>query len=845
MKNMFKKRLFKLAIALLAIVAVACVDKASEPNVPNTPDTPNTPVVGEMVNIVITAEGAENGEGAESKQSRTELDMEQQVVRWQSDDKLVVIENDTRYAISSNTALYGDGKASFEVAFERDTTSDSFTYDAIYPAENVTFDEGIYAELIKVNLPAKQYPTATSFDPDADILVAEHIRCQSQPTELDMRFKRLVAMVAMELKNIAADEFVSEVVMTLMSERDDIRPMAGCNLVNGVEGKVFEYGYGNSSATLALLYNEPIATTAPIYFTCNSQSLEEGDALVVSVVTNRATYTRVVEIPEGRILNFEEGDMAQFSVDMSSAKVEAHELCFKRVDGISSGGYYLLAAEGLVGTPITSDYGYIQVAEGDTDGDGIITQKGLDNAYIIESTASGYTIKQASDGRYLYMKDSYDSFNLSSSETTGCYWTITAQDGSTFKIYNKARSKFVQYSTKHTSYGCYSSMKSYGVMPQLYELTSTVVPPTEEVAQPKLSELYASWNGSMASVGCVVENPEYVLGGNVYFTFEASDGDIVELSYNLGGVKTYAYISDIALDSNDKYGVVAWCYTSTGERVVTDAIALSTAVSGDGGEGSAPSESWLELPAQRTDGRYPNAQEYKVMSSGERNYTHYYDIATYTTLWVAYPLESKHMGSYSRPSKWSFNPLIDEAYQVNLCNRSYTNSDTYVRGHLIPNASRNGIKDMQLQTFYVTNSVPQIHTNFNSGIWQSLEAALQSIAEGEKIYVVTGVAFTKEGENRSISYTTAKDDTKQVPIPNYFYKVVLKVKTNSAGVVTSASTIGFWFENKAYSENSYSNYAVSVDQIEEWTGFDYFANLPDDIEAQVEKSSSWSSFSSF
>lgn len=831
MKNMFKKRLYKLAIALLAIVAVACVEKAPEPNNPNTPDIP---IEGEMVNMVITVEGED---------ARTQLDMARQMVCWQSDDKLMVIENDTRYAISSETTLYDNGKASFEVAFERDTASDSFTYDAIYPAENVSFDEGVYAELIKVELPAKQYPTAQSFDPDADILVAEHIICQSQPTELAMRFKRLVAMGAMSLYNIAEDELVSEVAITLMSQREDIRPLAGCNLVNGVEGSVFEYGYGRGSATLTLLYNEPIASTEPIYFTCNPQILEEGDALVVRVVTDRATYTRTVEIPEGRVIEFDEGDMSTFGVDMASAKVEAHELCFKRVTSVRSGGYYLLAAEGLIATPITSDYGYIQVVDGDSDGDGVIMQKGLDNAYIIESTASGYTIKQASDGRYLYMKGSYDSFNLSSTIISGCDWTITAQSGSTFKIYNTAKSKFIQYSTQHTSYGCYSSMKSYGVMPQLYELTSTVVPPVQEEVQPKLSELYASWNGSVASVGCEVENPEYISGGRVYFTFEASDGSGVERSYNVAGMETYAYITDIALNSNEKYSVVAWCYDSNNERVATDAVTLSTSVSGGGG--ATPSESWLELPAQRTDGRYPKAAEYKVWSGGERNYTHYYDIATYTTLWVAYPIEAKHMGSISRPSNWSFNPLIDEDDQVNLCNRSYTNSDTYVRGHLIPNASRNGIKEMQLQTFYVTNSVPQIHTNFNSGIWQSLEAALQSIAESEKIYVVTGVAFTKEGENRTISYTTAKDDTKKVPIPNYFYKVALKVNTNSSGVVTSASTVGFWFENQAYSNKTYSNYAVSVDQIEEWTGFDYFANLPDDIEAQVEKNSSWSSFSSF
>lgn len=237
--------------------------------------------------------------------------------------------------------------------------------------------------------------------------------------------------------------------------------------------------------------------------------------------------------------------------------------------------------------------------------------------------------------------------------------------------------------------------------------------------------------------------------------------------------------------------------------------------------------------------------EVKVSSSGERNYTHYYDKDTYTSLWTAYPLSSKHMGSYSRPDNWSFNPNIDTSAQVNLCNRSYTNSDTYVRGHLIPNASRNGNKEMQLQTFYVTNSVPQIHTNFNSGIWQTLEAALQSAAKNETIYIVTGVAFAKVGETKTIKYTTAKDDTKQVPIPNYFYKVVLKVNTNSSGVVTSASTVGFWFENKAYSTTTYANYTVTVDQIEEWTGFDFFSNLPDAVEVSAEDNSSWSAFSSF
>jgi endonuclease G len=102
------------------------------------------------------------------------------------------------------------------------------------------------------------------------------------------------------------------------------------------------------------------------------------------------------------------------------------------------------------------------------------------------------------------------------------------------------------------------------------------------------------------------------------------------------------------------------------------------------------------------------------------------------------------MGSLSRPGGWSYSPSISESLQVNLKSSSY--SSTYSRGHMIPNASRNGIRNMQLQTFYVTNSVPQIQDKFNGSIWNSLEQELQRIGKSEEIYIVTGVCFRRRGE---------------------------------------------------------------------------------------------------
>ena len=84
-------------------------------------------------------------------------------------------------------------------------------------------------------------------------------------------------------------------------------------------------------------------------------------------------------------------------------------------------------------------------------------------------------------------------------------------------------------------------------------------------------------------------------------------------------------------------------------------------------------------------------------------------------------------------------------------------------------------------------------------------------------------------------------------------ELVTFAKTDGEGKVTSASTVGVWLEHKPYTKASgtswiteiSNNYTCSVDQIEAWTGFDFFHNLPDTIESATESNSSWSTFTAF
>ena len=289
------------------------------------------------------------------------------------------------------------------------------------------------------------------------------------------------------------------------------------------------------------------------------------------------------------------------------------------------------------------------------------------------------------------------------------------------------------------------------------------------------------------------------------------------------------------LQPETKYYWWAWVevngtkYYTASKQFTTEAAVSTTPV---------VDATWLELPAAMDGTDYENATVWTVKDGSTRNYTIAYDTSKYTTYWVAYNLKASHMGSLERPTKWTYDystgaPATSKQVNVDNTYATYNNGNGHAKGHLIPNASRNGDEEMQVQTFYYTNSVPQWQNGFNSGMWSALEGALQTIGKSEEIFIVTGTAFKKVGESKTISYTsTPSDSGKSVPIPNYFYKVVLKV--NSTSSPTSAKAIGFWFENKSYSNSEYSSYAVSVDQIEEWTGMNFFVNLSDSIEETAE-----------
>ncbi len=147
----------------------------------------------------------------------------------------------------------------------------------------------------------------------------------------------------------------------------------------------------------------------------------------------------------------------------------------------------------------------------------------------------------------------------------------------------------------------------------------------------------------------------------------------------------------------------------------------------------------------------------------------------------------------------------------------------YQRGHICASEDRVYSKDANEQTFYMTNMMPQV-SNFNEKIWAKLENRVRTLAPStDTLFVCKG--GTIDNKDQIQGYTR-----NGFIVPRYFFMALLA--KNKLGY----KAIGFWVEhlNEDHSNDKLGIYAVNIANLEKKTGIDFFCNLPDDIEKQVE-----------
>ena len=183
--------------------------------------------------------------------------------------------------------------------------------------------------------------------------------------------------------------------------------------------------------------------------------------------------------------------------------------------------------------------------------------------------------------------------------------------------------------------------------------------------------------------------------------------------------------------------------------------------------------------------------------------------------WVAYELTGKRLNGKRVPRAKRFNsdPKVKTKSAVH---KDYSHSG-YTRGHMAPAGDMGFSSDAMKQCFYMSNMSPQLR-QCNNGIWKELEETVREWARKKgSVYIATGPMFYDNG-----TPTIGKND---VAVPDAFYKIILEKGTDKS--------VSFIIPNEL-SNKHLKEYQVSINDVEEQTGINFFPSLLDE-EAESEK----------
>ena len=284
---------------------------------------------------------------------------------------------------------------------------------------------------------------------------------------------------------------------------------------------------------------------------------------------------------------------------------------------------------------------------------------------------------------------------------------------------------------------------------------------------------------------------------------------------------------------------------SIDQRGVVHALAEGTAVlRATADEGTTATWSLpTRIAVASTTAQYGNNTEFGDPTDADSSddfivrheqYTTSYNPNRGTPNWVSYDLDASQFGSEDRCDCFTMDPDLPAGFP-HLDTADYTGAGEVAgygidRGHLARSFDRTTGSLDNARTFLLDNIIPQA-SDQNQGPWAVLENYLgdQARLEDREVYIVAGVAGNKG---------TVKNEGKIV-IPEQTWKVALILPRDKglADVVDyrDVQAIAVIMPNDpGIRNNEWQSYETTIDAVEQLSGYDLFALLPDKAEAAIE-----------
>lgn len=236
----------------------------------------------------------------------------------------------------------------------------------------------------------------------------------------------------------------------------------------------------------------------------------------------------------------------------------------------------------------------------------------------------------------------------------------------------------------------------------------------------------------------------------------------------------------------------------------------------------------LEVPALNSDNLFI---QHSTLFNGDSVMTYCleYNREKCHSRWVAFRFDGiTRAKNTKRNDSFQDDPALPVYYQIG----SYSFKG-YDRGHLCASADRLYSPEANQQTFYMTNMSPQFK-QFNQDYWVKFENHVQGLGHDENfadtLYVVKGGTIADD----MVLGSVLRSNGAEVVVPAYYFMALLKLSKGKY------QAMAFYVEHKSYEKPAtradLKNAVISIDDLEMYTGIDFFHNLPDDIEKEVEAS---------
>jgi len=195
-----------------------------------------------------------------------------------------------------------------------------------------------------------------------------------------------------------------------------------------------------------------------------------------------------------------------------------------------------------------------------------------------------------------------------------------------------------------------------------------------------------------------------------------------------------------------------------------------------------------------------------------------------TPNWVSWHLENAWTGNLPRTDTFRADPAVSpDWYRVQASDYS---ASGYARGHMIPDTDRNNPASIPLnqETFLMSNVAPLAADS--QGPWDGFDSYLRSLLPANEIYIVAGPAGAA---------TTIANGHVTVPTHTWKVALVLPAGENDLSRVNAATrTIAVIIPNLNGGNPDWHSYLTTVDAVEALTGYDFFTNIPQNVENAIE-----------